>query len=48
MRRRRYVRAEFIDEILRLHRDQHADYYGEFIWILLMLELWLTAQGYEP
>ena len=48
MRRRRYVRAEFIDEILRLHRDQHADYYGEFIWILLMLELWLTEHGYEP
>jgi asparagine synthase (glutamine-hydrolysing) len=33
---------------LRLHRDQHADYYGEFIWILLMLELWLTEHGYEP
>jgi asparagine synthase (glutamine-hydrolysing) len=48
MRRRRYVRAGFIDEILRLHRDQHADYYGEFIWVLLMLELWLTAHGYEP
>lgn len=48
MRRRNYVRADFIDEILRLHRDQHADYYGEFIWILMMLELWLTAQGYEP
>ena len=48
MRRRDYVRPEFIDEILRLHRDQHADYYGEFIWLLLMLELWLTAQGIEP
>ena len=48
MRRRRYVRPEFIDEILRLHREQHADYYGEFIWLLMMLELWLTAQGYEP
>jgi len=48
MRRRRYVRAGFIDEILRLHRGQHADYYGEFIWVLLMLELWLTAHGYEP
>ncbi len=48
MRRRDYVRAEFIDEILRLHREHHAGYYGEFIWILTMLELWLTAHGYEP
>jgi asparagine synthase (glutamine-hydrolysing) len=48
MRRRRYVRPDFIDRIVRLHRDQHAGYYGEFIWVLIMLELWLTAQGYEP
>jgi asparagine synthase (glutamine-hydrolysing) len=48
MRRRSYVRPEFIDEIIRRHRDQHAGYYGEFIWVLMMLELWLTAQGYEP
>jgi asparagine synthase (glutamine-hydrolysing) len=48
MRRRGYIRPEFIDEIIRRHRDQHAGYYGEFIWVLMMLELWLTAQGYEP
>ena len=48
MRRRHYVRDEFIDEILRLHREHHAGYYGELIWILTMLELWLTGQGYEP
>ena len=48
MRRRHYVRSEFIDEILRLHRDHHAGYYGELIWVLTMLELWLTGQGYEP
>jgi len=48
MRRRRYVRPEFIDKIIDLHGEQHADYYGELIWVLMMLELWLTAQGYEP
>jgi asparagine synthase (glutamine-hydrolysing) len=48
MRRRHYVRNEFIDEILRLHREHHAGYYGELIWVLTMLELWLTGQGYEP
>jgi len=48
MKRRHYVRADFIDDIVRLHREQHAGYYGEFIWVLIMLELWLTSQGYEP
>jgi asparagine synthase (glutamine-hydrolysing) len=48
MKRRRYVRPTFIDEIARLHREQHAGYYGEMIWILVMLELWLTAHGIEP
>lgn len=48
MKRRGYVRPDFIDRVVRLHREQHAGYYGEFIWVLMMLELWLTAQGYEP
>jgi asparagine synthase (glutamine-hydrolysing) len=48
MRRRGYVRPEFVDELLTLHREHHAGYYGEFIWVLIMLELWLTAQGFEP
>jgi asparagine synthase (glutamine-hydrolysing) len=48
MRRRGYLRPAFIDEIQRLHREQHAGYYGEFIWAAIMLELWLTAQGMEP
>ncbi|MGB5774783.1 MAG: asparagine synthase-related protein [Sedimenticolaceae bacterium] len=48
MRRRQIVRADFVDDVLRLHREQHAGYYGEFIWVLIMLELWLTAHGYEP
>jgi len=48
MKRRPYIRDEFIDEIVRRHRDQHAGYYGEFIWVLMMLELWLTARGHQP
>lgn len=48
MKRRPYVRTEFIDDIVLRHREQHAGYYGEFIWVLMMLELWLTAQGIEP
>jgi asparagine synthase (glutamine-hydrolysing) len=48
MKRRRYVRDGFIDEIVDLHRSRHAGYYGEMIWILIMLELWLTSHGIEP
>lgn len=48
MKRRRYIREGFIDEIVDLHRNQHAGYYGEMIWILIMLELWLTSHGMEP
>ncbi len=48
MKRRRYVKPAFIDQLSKLHLGQHSGYYGEFIWVLMMLELWLTAQGYEP
>ena len=48
MKRRRYIKPAFLDRLSKLHLDQHSGYYGEFIWVLMMLELWLTAQGYEP
>lgn len=34
-------RGEFLRETLRLHRESHAAYYGELVWILLALETWL-------
>ncbi len=42
LRRRGLVRADYIDELQRRHRDEHAHYYGEFIWVLMMLEQWLA------
>ena len=48
MKRRKYIKPAFIDELSKLHLSKHSGYYGEFIWVLMMLELWLTAQGYEP
>jgi asparagine synthase (glutamine-hydrolysing) len=39
--RRGYFRSEFIREALRMHREGHAGYYGELVWILMVLELWL-------
>lgn len=38
---RRYFRREFIHEALRLYDESHAAYYGELVWILMTLELWL-------
>ena len=38
-------RRNFLDETLRLHREGHAAYYGELVWVLTALELWLDARG---
>jgi asparagine synthase (glutamine-hydrolysing) len=35
----------FLRETLRLHREGHAAYYGELVWVLAALELWLDASG---
>lgn len=42
---RGYFRPEFLREALRLHREGHASYYGELVWILMVLELWLQAHA---
>ncbi|MFV2054998.1 MAG: asparagine synthetase B [Thiohalomonadales bacterium] len=41
IKERNIFKDEFIDNIIDLHKNQHASYYGEMIWILMMLELWL-------
>jgi len=46
MRDRGILNTAFIDELLLLHKQKHAGYYGELIWILVMLELWLTKHGF--
>lgn len=43
---RGFFRQEFLTEALRLHREGHASYYGELVWILMALELWL--QRHRP
>lgn len=37
------VRRDFIDRLIALHRDGHAPYYGELVWVLMMLEQWWAA-----
>jgi asparagine synthase (glutamine-hydrolysing) len=41
LKQRPYLRAAFLDQALAMHHREHAAYYGELIWILMMLSLWL-------
>ena len=43
--RRGIVRADFVQKIFADHLPEHPGYYGEMIWILMMLEQWL--RGHE-
>ena len=43
LKSRRIVRSEFLDNMLHGHRTEHAAYYGEGIWHLMMLEQWFQA-----
>jgi asparagine synthase (glutamine-hydrolysing) len=43
LRRRNLFNTEFLDRALAVHGDVHAAYYGELVWILMVLELWLEA-----
>lgn len=48
LRRRHILKPDFIDHALTLHQREHAHYYGELVWVMMMLELWLTSRGFEP
>jgi asparagine synthase (glutamine-hydrolysing) len=36
------LRPDFIDRLCASQRDEHAAYYGDLVWVLAILELWLT------
>jgi len=40
---RQYFSPAFLDHAIKMHQSGHASYYGELIWILMMLELWLDS-----
>lgn len=44
LKKRHFFRADFLDHAIHMHRSVHAAYYGELIWILMMLELWFQAK----
>jgi asparagine synthase (glutamine-hydrolysing) len=39
------VRQEFVDSLLTHRLREHAGYYGEMVWILMMLEQWLRRHA---
>ncbi|MFY7863800.1 asparagine synthetase B family protein [Roseateles sp.] len=41
------VREEFIDALLTHRLKEHAGFYGEMVWILMMLEQWLQHHAPE-
>jgi len=41
---RGFVRPEFIDKTIDMHRSEHAAYYGELVWIFTVFELWLRGR----
>jgi len=42
---RRVVRRSFIDTLLDQRLAEHPGYYGEMVWILMVLEQWLRAKA---
>jgi asparagine synthase (glutamine-hydrolysing) len=43
MRKRAIFAPRFLDDALRLFREDAAGYYGELVWIVTMLEMWLAS-----
>ena len=41
------LRAEFVDALLNKHLYEHPGYFGEMIWISMMLEQWLRTHSPE-
>lgn len=39
------VRANFVQSLLTQRLPEHPGYYGEMVWILMMLEQWLAAKA---
>ncbi len=47
LKSRRYFNSQFLDQVIELHRHGHASYYGELVWILTVLEIWMEEHSSE-
>ncbi|MFN3985255.1 MAG: asparagine synthetase B family protein [Rhodocyclaceae bacterium] len=43
--RRGVIRPSFVTELLDTHLVSHPGYYGEMVWIMMILELWLREHA---
>ena len=39
-----WVRGAFIDELMDVHLRDHPSYYGDFVWVLMALGIWLDQR----
>ncbi len=37
----------FLNKLRSAHENEHAAYYGEMIWVIILLELWLDSHGLD-
>ena len=42
LKQRNIFKNEFLDKLVKQHNDEHAAYYGSFVWVFAILELWLS------
>tara|TARA_R100000988_G_scaffold94954_1_gene60683 strand:+ start:324990 stop:326288 length:1299 start_codon:yes stop_codon:yes gene_type:complete len=47
LKSRNIFQADFLEEAIAQHRSGHASYFGELIWVLTVLEIWLQANQPE-
>lgn len=40
-----WIRGQFIDDLMQVHLRDHPSYYGEFVWVLMALGIWLEHNG---
>ncbi len=45
LKSRNIFNPTFLDKAIQLHKTGHAAYFGELIWVLTVLELWLDANS---
>ena len=45
--KRGFLNPAYIKNLIRLHQEGHASYYGVMIWLLIMLEQWLSTHSLD-
>jgi len=45
MSKRDIFNPQFLELAVEMHQSEHASYYGELIWLVVVLEIWLDSRG---